>query len=139
MKAEIKANDLRVGNKLIRNGIVVTADHQTFYDVINNPEQYEAIELTEELLLNKCNFKHYGIVQENQYEFYNRFVLENSDDSYPNYEVHIIESCYGGQYFKEIVFSLDIDERQRVFETAYLHNLQNHFKIAMGEELTINF
>jgi len=94
------------------------------------------IELTEDWLV-RCGFVYKEQVIENQYEKFDRYIWHNPNRSKPNYEVHFIESCYGGQFHKEIVYSFDIEERQRVFQTDYVHNLQNHFQISMGEELTI--
>ncbi|MHA7825130.1 hypothetical protein ACVVIH_20545 [Chryseobacterium arthrosphaerae] len=47
----IAPQELRLGNKVLRNGIVVTVDNQTFWDVEKYSDQYESIELTEHWLL----------------------------------------------------------------------------------------
>jgi hypothetical protein len=36
--------NLQIGNLIKRNGLVVIVDEQTFWDIKNNPEQYEYIE-----------------------------------------------------------------------------------------------
>ncbi|MGV2452463.1 UNVERIFIED_CONTAM: hypothetical protein POZ17_19830 [Ralstonia mannitolilytica] len=47
----IAPQDLRLGNVVLRNGIVVTVENQTFWDVEKYPDQYESIELTQDWLL----------------------------------------------------------------------------------------
>jgi hypothetical protein len=37
--------NLQIGNLIKRNGLVVNVDEQTFWDIKNNPEQYEYIKL----------------------------------------------------------------------------------------------
>jgi hypothetical protein len=149
---KLEAKDIRVGNlfnhldnwsyrqpKTDYKEFVFKWDESDWYalgECTLSLEDIDPIELTEDWLV-RCGFEYEGQVIENQYEKFDRYILHNPNRSKPNYEVHFMESCYGGQFHKEIIYSFDIDERQRVFQTDYVHNLQNHFQISMGEELTI--
>lgn len=42
----IKANELRVGNRLLKNGIVVTADARTIFDIWESSKEYSPIPIT---------------------------------------------------------------------------------------------
>jgi hypothetical protein len=46
----MKNTEIRIGNYVYRNDILVTVDEQTFWDMKNNPEQYNPVPLTEEWL-----------------------------------------------------------------------------------------
>jgi len=98
-------------------------------------EDYLAIPLTRNWLIS-FGFEHYGVVRVNEYESYSRWVLRNIIDGTSNFEVHVINSNYGGIESKEICFSIDNDERQYVKETSFVHNLQNCFYQCTGFELT---
>jgi hypothetical protein len=39
----MKNTEIRIGNYVYRNDILVTVDEQTFWDMKNNPEQYKPI------------------------------------------------------------------------------------------------
>jgi hypothetical protein len=47
----MKNTEIRIGNYVYRNDILVTVDEQTFWDMKNNPEQYKPVRLTEDLLV----------------------------------------------------------------------------------------
>jgi hypothetical protein len=93
------------------------------------------IPLTKEWLM-KFGFEKWGYIQVNEHESYERYVLHSVIDGSSNFEVHIISSNYGGIEEKEICYSIDNDERQWVKHTDSVHNLQNAFYLALGEELT---
>lgn len=62
----MKNTEIRIGNLIKRNGLVVTADEQTFWDMKKQPEIYEPIPLTEEWLQkfgkkNEAEFPSYRI------------------------------------------------------------------------------
>jgi hypothetical protein len=44
----MKNTEIRIGNYVYRNDILVTVDEQTFWDMKNNPEQYKPVPLTED-------------------------------------------------------------------------------------------
>jgi len=46
----MKNTEIRIGNYVYRNDILVTVDEQTFWDMKNNPEQYKPVPLTEHWL-----------------------------------------------------------------------------------------
>ncbi|WP_394265170.1 hypothetical protein [Bergeyella zoohelcum] len=43
----MKNTEIRIGNLIKRNGLVVTVDEQIFWDMKNKPEEFEPIPLTE--------------------------------------------------------------------------------------------
>lgn len=109
----IAPQELRLGNKVMRNGIVVTVDNQTFWDIEKYPDQYEPIELTEEWLL--------------------KFEFEKKWDNIPGvgtfyfYE-HPLFNHRITQSFSMPVFGAQIKS---------VHHLQNIVYAICGEELTI--
>lgn len=98
-------------------------------------DEFIAIPLTEEILI-KAGFESWGTVICNDYEQFHRFVLHNAIDGSSNFEVHIINSMYGGNYVREFAYSID-SNKQHINCTNYLHNLQNAFHQASGTELKI--
>lgn len=154
----INANELRLGNFVKdRGGKVIRIDFlehiQNGYDTkfgqliflegneVHPMTEYtdyaEPIPLTEEWLL-KFGFENWGTIVCNQYEKYQRWVLYNIIEGTSNFEVHIIESTYGGSNDKEICYSIDQDQRQWVQNTEFVHNLQNSYFLCTKQELTIN-
>jgi len=145
----MKANELRIGNFLFhdKNGFISvlgTSSHCGDFklDTLNAwvyLKNCAPIPLTEQWLLD-FGFEKYDNVVVNQFEYFERFVLKNVIEGTSNFEVHIIHSNYDpksqSEDFVEIIFSIDIDERQRTKETGFVHNLQNSFFIVTGEELT---
>lgn len=108
----IAPQDLRLGNVVLRNGIVVTVDNQTFWDVEKYPDQYEPIELTEYWLL-KFGFK----------------PAEFHDFLYKN--IFIIN--YGGKYYRAY-----LDGKTKIdVELKCVHQIQNLTFALTGEELKI--
>jgi hypothetical protein len=53
----MKNTEIRIGNYVYRNDILVTVDEQTFWDMKNNPEQYKPIKLEEHW------FKYFGAIK----------------------------------------------------------------------------
>ena len=140
----MKSSELRIGN-IIDVGSDNIIDRVK--DIVNNwlicehckikTEHAEGIILSEEWL-KAFGFELWGNVSVNQYESYERWVLFNAVDGTSNFEVHIITSSYGNMIDKEIVYSVDDDERQRFLETNNVHNLQNAFYFITGNELHLN-
>lgn len=114
----IAPQELRLGNKILRNGIVVTVDNQTFWDIEKYPEQYEPIELTEDWLM-KFGFKKHEVTP-----FY---YLEVCND-------------WTRIYFNPVhkVCELSISGHSAVLKhIEYVHQMQNLKFEVTGEELTI--
>ncbi|MEN5306801.1 hypothetical protein ABE425_04755 [Chryseobacterium cucumeris] len=104
----IAPQELRLGNKVLRNGIIVTVDNQTFWDVEKYPDQYEPIELNEDWLL-KFGF------HKVQYSFWiNGLAVHNNTP----FEFYILY------------------EQNRTY-IKYVHQLQNLYFALTGEELKI--
>lgn len=156
MKAkELNSKDFRIGNLVkplvgcldhiaeitylskSRLGIDLIDENYEEYLSISHELKFENIKpipLTEEWLLN-FGFENWGIVQVNEFESYVRFVLFNVINGTSNYEVHFLTSNYGGEEYKEIIYSIDDGEPQRVKETSFVHNLQNHYFLTVGYEI----
>jgi hypothetical protein len=134
----MKVNELRIGNLVTEPscGNVISISAHGILEIENSKGVVLPILLTEEWLI-KFQFENWGRVEVNEYEYYYRWVLNNVIDGSSNYEVHIIHSNYGNQKHVEILYSIDNDERQTVFNTEYVHTLQNAFYLASGFELTI--
>ncbi len=115
----IAPHELRLGNKALRNGIVVTVDNQTFWDVEKYPDQYDPIELNEDWLL-KFGFESNNVA----YKIDNdRFVFELY--FYDAWNLCYVEKSKFGNGSVEL--------------SGYwkIHELQNLFFAITGEELKI--
>lgn len=106
--------ELRIGNTILRNGIVVTVDYQTFRDVEKYPDQYQGIELTEEWLIK------FGFQKINK----NVFRIEE------DYEVTVKED-------KVRFFICTYMDYPPSVSIKYAHQLQNLFYSLCGEELQL--
>jgi hypothetical protein len=102
--------EIRIGNLINRNGLIVTVDEQTFWDMIHNTEQYEPVKITEDWLL-KFGFEKYEFdnVQYPQYRWKNRLIV-------------VRHGCF-------------VDYGTSV-QLKYVHKLQNLYFALTGEELT---
>ncbi|AZA91146.1 Uncharacterised protein [Chryseobacterium nakagawai] len=109
----IALQELRLGNKVLRNGIVVNVDNQTFWDIEKYPDQYEPIELTEDWLL-KMGF------EKLVHKYYK---LGDYSVSMPKDEIRFIICNYM--------------ESPPSVKIKHVHQLQNLFHSLCGEELTI--
>lgn len=107
----IKPQELRIGNKVLRNGIIVSVDNQTFWDVEKYPDQYKPIELTEEWLLK------FGFTRQPWGLVIGSLLFKDK-----NHE------C------KELTLEIGNGFRTTV---KYVHQLQNLYFALTGEELTI--
>ena len=99
-------------------------------------EDITPIPLTEEMLL-KCGFEKWETIIINQHEYHERFVLHNAIHGTSNFEVRLVDSCYGGQQVDSIEFYCDYSEHISYHNTDHVHNMQNCFNGITGEELTI--
>lgn len=108
----ISANELRIGNKVIRNGIHVTVDGMSIWDAQHERVQYDPIPLTPEIL-EKAGFKDDGAKT-----YAKKACLFNID-----LDEHGVYIVYVGM--------------QGIGVLKYLHQLQNLYFAIMGEELNI--
>lgn len=149
---ELKANELRYGNKLLFLGDVVTFKNiteiredgifwiKTFEPKIESKNfHFKPIPLTEEWLL-KFGFDNWGKgkIYSTPDEEYDRFVLHNVLGGTSNFEVHNIVSTYGNTYYQQYIISCDEDERINWGEEIkYVHQLQNLYFALTNKELEI--
>jgi len=107
----MKANELRIGNYILNDGVVVKADGRTIFDIWSGTsKKYEPIPLTEELLI-KFGFEY--------------------DPDYVVYEL--------GDFHFECDKTRGITELYiNGFEhIKHVHQLQNLYFIGYGKELAI--
>lgn len=113
----MEAKELRIGNIIKRKGIIVNADHQSFYDLIRYPDQYEPIPLTEDWLF--------------------RFGFDWDSD--------IVNEEIGHQWYEFKSLKLDLVNNNFVYvgwqlpvlQIKYVHQLQNLYFALTGEELNL--
>lgn len=116
----MKANELRIGNFIRSKQTGYDVRFVSFYglcNIENNPDEYEPIPLTGEIL-KKCGFEsehityHYILIGDDALHVY-----------YNNSGLHRYGVKYKYAYLTEI---------------EYLHQLQNLYFALTGEELTVN-
>jgi hypothetical protein len=113
----MKATELRIGNVVKRNEVVVTCDFMSAANCYSIPEQYEPIPLTEEWL------------------------LKFNPSACPN-AAYLFESEIGGVWIEKFIddkYYLTDDEANMLsfIEIKYVHQLQNIYHSLTGEELAI--
>jgi hypothetical protein len=117
----MKAQDLRIGNKIFYRNKVTTVNWQELKWIQEGNNNFQPIPLTEEILL-KCGFISGGA---KQWLF---ITLDKKDE------------CY--LYFNPLGKGIAIDQNgiecSFEIELNYLHQLQNIFFALTNEELTIN-
>lgn len=115
----IRHEELRIGNTILRNGIVVTVDHQSFRDVEKYPDQYQGIELTEDWLI-RMGFTVSG-------GWIYKFGVTESD---VNDGVH---------YVLESNTILIGNHNKLKYKIKYVHQLQNLYFALTEEELQLKY
>ncbi len=122
----MKNTEIRIGNLINRNGLIVTVDEQTFWDMKNNPEQYNPLPITEEWLI-KLGF----------------VVTDDYGD-----QVYYAVKGYGNRHFyvcldhEQIAFGLSVfNEITGIFwddeKLQYIHQLQNLYWCLCSIELCL--
>jgi hypothetical protein len=107
----MKNTEIRIGNFVKRNDLIVAVDEQTFWDMKNNPEQYEPVKLTEDWLVRRFGLE--------KYEFDN--------GKLPQYRLENRLIVVRGGFFYDYGTSAEL---------KYVHQLQNLYFALTGEELT---
>jgi hypothetical protein len=105
----VKNTEIRIGNIINRNGLIVAVDEQTFWDMKKNPEQYNPILLTEEWLLN------FGFIK--------------NSTSWTNWQ-----KPTGVKEVRVSIHNKYLFYNGRMIE--FIHQLQNLYFALTGEELT---
>lgn len=113
----IKASELRVGNMLYKDGIVVTIDARSIFDIWDVSDKYDPIPLTPELL-ERCGF------DDLRKEMIN---VEFADKH------HAINECDNGWTF----YPFCTNDKDLEINITSLHQLQNLYFALTGSELTI--
>jgi hypothetical protein len=115
--------EIRIGNIIKRNGLIVTVDEQTFWDMKNNPQLYTPFPLNEGWLL-KFGFEKEG----------------SEWKLFPCAEVQIIvfnEKGYNGVMFYTRTIHTDYTPIYCESHINYAHQLQNLYFSITGKELKI--
>jgi hypothetical protein len=119
----MKATDLRIGNLLYNENIIVTIDARTIFDIWDDSglKKYKPIPLTKEILL-KSGFKKI------QHSFCTDISL--SHDAF---------GCASIEYYeKENCVWLDFEGVKTGQKIYFIHELQNLYWCLCKEELQIN-
>jgi len=100
-------------------------------------DELEPIKINSNWLF-KFGFKKYEDVIDNDYEHYDRYVLEEAIDKSRSFEVHIIYSSHGGKkYTIDYCYSIGKSNRFYVKDPEFIHTLQNTFLLFSGNELKL--
>jgi hypothetical protein len=119
----MEVHELRVGNNIKIDGIVVTIDERTIFDFNHDKRVKEPIPLTEDILL-KCGFE-----QPFRKDFFIKSIYGNFEDGY-----YIFVNPNGSG----IATSKDnIEISRNEIKIQYLHQLQNLYFALTNQELTI--
>ena len=102
--------EIRIGNLIKRNGILVTVDEQTFWDMKSNPDQYEPI------MINEYWLKRFGF-------------KEDPDGVYRRGGRELIEVFFFSAGF--VVSSQSI----ALPDVDFIHQLQNLYFALTGNEI----
>lgn len=152
----IELNELRIGNYLEYEGKIVhvtmlSMDIDDEYEEQicfcelgkNNNEKggwnraichrLNRIQISPELL-KKLGFNFSGILNINDYESEEQYIIRNDET---NYVFGIVTSAYGGIPEKYFRFSVDGDKIYLKKNLEYLHQLQNLIYTMTGEELKL--
>jgi len=117
----MKNTEIRIGNYVYRNDILVTVDEQTFWDMKNNPEQYTPVTTTEEWL-KKLGFEQIE-------DFHGRLI--DGD------EVHSERWQKNGIVFWFFLGNLNdcTINGEVAFESEFVHQMQNMYFALTNQEL----
>ena len=124
----IKANEVRVGNLVYCDNVIIPAGLTVFELLFSGKKVLEPIPLTEEWML-KFGFER---VSEKWFCFKDRFyLLAHSHTIY-----HPVESKYELK-FLDLYLKSDGVQHAMIGSIKYVHQLQNLYFALTGEELTI--
>jgi hypothetical protein len=129
----MKASDLRIGNLLLNDGIVVTIDARTIFDIWNDEgaKKYKPIPLTEKWLL-KFGFE--KVVYDSEETGYGtEYELKCSSDVFMVYEDDFSVALYS---CKEVI-GRDLSVIPTWNQVKTVHGLQNLYHALIGKELTL--
>lgn len=128
----IDVRELRVGNRLLKDGIVVTIDARSIFDIWDKSEQYSPIPLTVAELDNIKEFerrKHLVLSSLYQVKLGRKRYLSVSECATPNEMWFVAEQ--DGKEVKDLISVRNYDYDK----TSYLHQLQNLYYSLTGQEL----
>lgn len=118
---ELQANELRIGNHLYNDGVIVKIDARSIFDIWNNEglKKYKPIPLTEELLL-RCGFELTNTKKKQYFKWVNR-----------GRKLRVLRGI------KRVGYRFFATSEGFYFDCQYLHQLQNLYWILCGDELNI--
>lgn len=117
----IQANELRVGNLIYSDGIVVTADARTIFDIWDSSKKYDPIQITPEWL-ERLGFK-----------------LVDDSGMTLEYNKRKITILFGTQRTPPILGDVLLGDDQDTYvnHIKYVHQLQNLYFALTGTELPV--
>lgn len=117
----IQAHELMIGNKLYRNGIVVTINGRSIFDIWDKSEEYSPIPLTPEILV-KSGF----VIKHSSIDVYGK--------PFSRYKLKNITI-----FFRDgLLESISVSET-KIKDFKYVHQLQNLYFALTGKQLEITF
>lgn len=148
---KLNIKDLRIGNlfcgkdfpqdaalpiiSISDSNIIIFKNYSPF-NKICLLDELEPIKINSNWLF-KFGFKKYEDVIDNDYEYYNRYVLEEAIDKSRSFEVHVIYSSYDGEHTIDYCYSIGKSDRFYVKDPEFIHTLQNTFLLFSGNELKL--
>lgn len=125
----MKASDLRIGNLLYNDGVAVTIDARSIFDIWNDQglKKYSPIPLTTEWL------ERLGFTPDSHKLLYNHPSPEVPEDEHKDLGKNFPAFFFNKR--PEVNSWMDCHTRVTV---AYVHQLQNLYHALTGEELTLN-
>ena len=113
----MKASELRIGNWVKRNGLVVQCDYMSAANCHAVPIQYEPIPITEEWLV--------------------RFGFERVNQQYPHKKIYRLNKFYIKFDIKDSFFYWAVYGANTDYTIELVHQLQNLYFALTGEELEL--
>jgi hypothetical protein len=131
----IKANELRIGNYLLNDGVLVKIDARSVFDIWDDKglKDYKPVPLTEEWLVRLPNYTKWSAFGDENYGGYIKFGRFGT----------VMIRFWGGKF---IFYLVDIAKRDSYWkeimklkiECDYVHQLQNLYWCLCGEELILD-
>ena len=124
-----------VGNLLFKDGIMVTIDARSIFDIWEKSDQYSPVPISKEILL-RNNFQYSGGISLNKFEVVKKYVLNNSDDYNKGcFMVCEKTSTYSGGHHFEWLIEMDDDHIGTYYPLEFIHQIQNLFYCIAGKNL----
>lgn len=119
----IQANEIRIGNVVLKEGEILWVGSNTIYNIDRNEDAYDGIPLTKEWLIK------FGAKEYKSFGKFKQMIIERENE---NLICRILEN--GISLFT--ICKCNSDELNFINQCKYVHKFQN-IAFELGEELTI--